>query len=113
MTPGSVPSWKERSVYADRMVWVYALSLIAGFVLLLAWMIGVAIAAWVDGWEFADPEQQFGANGRFVVAGAIGFGMGGISATFAGIHPGLAFVAALLGAAALVLVARTYAPAEA
>ncbi len=95
------------------MVWFYALALIAGILALLAWMIAVAVAAWVDGWEFADPERRFGANGRFAVAGAIGFGMGGMSASFAGWHPVVAFRAALLGTGALVLVARTFAPAEA
>ena len=94
------------------MVWVYAVALIAGLLMLLTWMIGAAVGAWVDGWDFADPERRFGATGRFVVAGSIGFGMAGMSATFAGFHPGLALVAALLGAAALVLVARTFAPVE-
>ena len=95
------------------MVWIYAVALIAGFVLLLAWLIAAAVAAWVDGWEDTDPERRFGARGRFVVAGSVGFGMAGLSATFAGLHAGFALVASLLGAAALVWVARTFAPAEA
>ena len=95
------------------MVWIYALALFAGFLALLVWMTAVAVAAWVDGWEFADPERRFGTTGRFAVAGVIGFGMGGMSATFGGLHPAVAFLAALLGAGALVLVAHTFAPAEA
>ena len=95
------------------MVWVYAASLIAGLVLLLVWIAAAAVAAWVDGWEFADPEQRFGATGRFAVAGSIGFGMAGLSATYAGFHPLFAVVAAAAGAAALVLVARTFAPVQA
>lgn len=95
------------------MVWVYAAALIAGIVLLLAWIAAAAVAAWVDGWDFADPEQRFGPRGRFVVAGSIGFGMAGLSATYAGFHPLAAVVAAVAGAAALVWVAGTFAPVQA
>lgn len=95
------------------MVWVYAVALAAGIVLLLAWIAAAAVAAWVDGWEFADPEQRFGARGRFVVAGSIGFGMAGMSATYGGLHPVVAVVAAFAGAAALIWVARTFAPVQA
>ena len=48
-------------VYADVMVPVYAIALFVGFLMLLAWIVGVAIGTWVDGWEFADPESRFGA----------------------------------------------------
>jgi hypothetical protein len=95
------------------MVWVYAASLIAGIVLLLVWIAAAAVAAWVEGWGFADPEQRFGAGGRVAVAGSIGFGMAGLSATYAGFHPLLAVAAAIAGAAGLVWVARTFAPVQA
>ena len=95
------------------MVWVYAVALIAGLLMLLGWIVGSALGAWVEGWEFADPENRFGATGRSVVAGSVGFGIAGMSATFAGWHPLVAVVAAVLGAAALVTVARVFAPAEA
>lgn len=95
------------------MVWIYALALIVGFVALLAWIVGAALGAWVDGWEFADPEARFGATGRSIVAGLIGFGIAGMSATFAGWHAVLAVAAALLGAAAMLAVARMFTPAEA
>jgi hypothetical protein len=95
------------------MVWVYAIALAVGFLLLLGWIVGVALAAWVEGWEWADPERRFGGNGRWFVAGVFGFGMAGMSATFAGWHPILSLIAAGLGAAALMLVARAFAPAEA
>jgi len=90
------------------MVWVFALALSAGILMLLAWIAGVGIGTWVDGWEFADPERRFGAPGRSIVAGAIGFGMAGMSATFAGWHPIVATIAAILGAVALVAVARVF-----
>lgn len=95
------------------MVWVYAIALVAGFLSLLAWIVGVALGALVDGWEWADPERRFGSNGRTLVAGVFGFGLAGMSATFAGWHPIVALIAAGLGAAALVFVARAFAPAEA
>lgn len=95
------------------MVWVYAAALIAGIVLLLAWIGAAAVAAWVEGWEFADPERRFGARGRFAVAALVGFGIAGLSATYAGFHPIVAIAAAALGAAALVWVARTFAPVQA
>ena len=95
------------------MVWVYAVALIAGLLMLLGWIVGSALGAWVEGWEFADPENRFGATGRSVVAGSVGFGIAGMSATFAGWHPPVAVVAAVLGAAAMVTVARVFAPAEA
>jgi hypothetical protein len=95
------------------MVWVFAIALIAGLLMLLAWIVGTALGAWVEGWDFADPEGRFGAMGRSVVAGSVGFGIVGMSATFAGWHPMIAVVAAILGAGALVAVARVFAPAEA
>lgn len=95
------------------MVWVYAFALVAGILMLLAWIVGVAVAAWVDGWETVDPERRFGATGRSIIAGTIGFGMAGMSATFADWHAVLALVAALVGAAALVAVARVFEPADA
>ena len=94
------------------MVWLYAIALAAGFVMLLLWIAGAAVGAWVEGWEFADPERRFGARGRKVVAGAIGFGMAGMSATFAGWHPIFAIIAAILGGVALVAVERAFAPAQ-
>lgn len=94
------------------MVWLYAIALAAGFLMLLVWIVGVALAAWVDGWEFADPDRRFGATGRAVIATAIGFGMAGMSATFAGWHAIVAILAAFVGAAALVAVGRVFAPAE-
>jgi hypothetical protein len=95
------------------MVWVYAFALVAGLLMLLAWIVGVALGAWVEGWEFADPDRRFGATGRSFVAGAFGFGMAGMSATFAGWHAIFALVAALLGTAALVAVSRAFEPSDA
>ncbi len=97
-------------VYADAMVPVYAIALFIGFLMLLAWIVGVAVGTWVEGWEFADPERRFGVIGRSVVAGTVGFGMAGMSASFGGWPPALAVLGALGGAAAMVLVARFFGP---
>ena len=106
MTSSSLPS-----VYADLMVWIYAIALALGLLALLVWIVGVAVGAWVDGWEFADPERRLGETGRSTTAAVFGFGMGGMSATFAGWNPVIAAAAALVGGAALVAVARVFAPA--
>ena len=94
------------------MVWIYAIALGLGLLALLVWLVGVAVATWVDGWEFADPERRFGETGRSATAAVFGFGMGGMSATFAGWNPVIAAAAALVGGAALVAVARVFAPAH-
>jgi len=90
---------------------LYAIVLGFGFVSMLVWVARAAIADTVDGWEAVDPEVRFGARGRYVVAGALGFGLAGMSATFAG-WPALGAVAAALGGCGfLILVATRYAPA--
>lgn len=95
------------------MTVVYAVVLLAGVVLLVGWLVAAAIATWVEGWESFDPGARFGARGRAVVAGAVGFGMGGLSATFAGWPAGLALLAAVAGGGAMVLVSRLFGPEEA
>jgi hypothetical protein len=92
---------------------VYAVVLLVGVVLLLVWLVATAIGVWVEGWESFDPEARFGARGRAVVAGALGFGMGGLSATFAGWPAGLALLAAVAGSGAMALVSRLFGPEEA
>lgn len=98
------------AVYADGMTPIYAVALLIGALLALGWVVGVAIGTWVDGWEFADPDRRFGGTGRAIVAGLIGFGMAGMSASFGGWPPVLAFCGAGAGAGAMVLVARYFGP---
>ena len=95
------------------MTALYAIVLSIGVVLLIGWLVATAIGSWVDGWEAFDPEGRFGARGRAAVAGAVGFGMGGLSATFAGWPGGLALLAAVAGSGAMVLVSRLFGPEEA
>ncbi len=66
------------------MTAVYAVALVTGFVLILLWVAAVAVAESVPGWEGVDPERKVGRRGRLAIAGLIGFGLGGMSATFAG-----------------------------
>lgn len=50
-----------------------------------------------------DPEAALGAWGRYLIAGVLGFRLGGMSATFGGWATGPALGAALAGAVALVV----------
>ena len=94
------------------MTALYGVVLAVGVVLLLAWLTAAAIGAWVEGWESVDPEVRWGAVGRAVVAGAVGFGMGGLSASLAGWPGGLALLAAVVGGGAMVLVSRLFGPED-
>jgi hypothetical protein len=80
------------------MTALYAIALLAGLLALLTWIAATAIAASVAGKESLDPEQRFGRSGRFLIAGVMAFGLAGMSATFAGWEPALAFAAAAAGA---------------
>lgn len=87
------------------MTALYAVTLVLGAVGVLAWIAALAISEIVEGWDGVDPERRFGAPGRLTVAAVIGFGLGGMSSTFAGWHAGLAFLAAAGGAFAMAAVA--------
>lgn len=79
------------------MIPVYAVVLVLGVVALLAWLVFGLTATSVDGKEGWNPEDRFGAPGRQVVAGLLGFGLGGMSASFAGWTSGLTVLAAIGG----------------
>lgn len=85
------------------MIKVYAVVLVVGLVALVAWIFLTVLAGNLDR-PSIDPEARFGLPGRRVVAGAVGFGMAGMSAEYSplDINWPLALVAALLGAAAAV-----------
>lgn len=70
----------------------------------IALLIGVlALIAWVGarglGISRFDPEERFGVTGRRVVGAMVAFGMGGLSASYAGWNLWLATGAALIVAA--------------
>ncbi len=88
------------------MVPLYAISTVLGVVALLAWItLGIAASAGDDR-RYLDPELRFGERGRGAVAGVLGFGLGGMSASFAGWNTALAVIAAVVGAAAAVAIGR-------
>lgn len=83
------------------MVKIYAVVLIAGVLALFGWIIARALAVNLER-PTLDPEERLGVRGRRVVGAMMGLGMGGMSAEFSplGIPWPLAFVLAMLGAAA-------------
>jgi hypothetical protein len=81
---------------------VYAIALTVGLFALVAWIAMSAVAGSVEGWERFDPRSVVGDRARLVIAGSIGLGMGGLSASYAGWNSGLAAVAAIVGAGGLV-----------
>ncbi len=89
------------------MTAVYAIALVSGVLSLLVWVASVAVAEMVAGWDHVDPDRRFGRRGRLTVAGLAGFGLGGMSATFAG-WPAAAALAGAVGGAVLVGAAAFY-----
>lgn len=79
------------------MIPVYAVVLVLGVLALLAWLVLGLAASSVDGKESWNPEDRFGVSGRQVVAGLLGFGLGGMSASYAGWASGLTVLAAIGG----------------
>jgi hypothetical protein len=90
----------------------YGAVLFIGFVMLVVWLVLTAVAAGVDGWDDSDPERRFGTRGRSVVAGTFGFGMAGISMLYTQMPDALSLVAAVAGAAGLIVVSRWLGPVE-
>ncbi len=86
----------------DRLIPVYAILVVLGFLGVLGWIyLGLASSA-VDGKAHLDPAARFGVAGRNSVAGVLGFGLGGMSASFAGWAAGLAVLAAVAGGGLMV-----------
>lgn len=92
------------------MVPIYALATAVGLVALLAWIALTVFANTVAGSVARDPERRFGPTGRLAVAAVFGFGMAGMSASFAGWPWLAALAAALAGAIGAGLVARYLGP---
>ena len=77
---------------------MFGLALGVGAVTLLAWIVAVGVAGSVEGWENVDPDTRFGLTDRRVVAAVFGFGMAGLSASYAGWSTAVATIAAVAGA---------------
>jgi hypothetical protein len=82
------------------VVKVYAVVLVVGVAALLIWIMSRALAENLSR-PGIDPEQRWGVTGRRVVAGLVGFGMGGMSAEFSprDLSWPIALVLAVIGAA--------------
>lgn len=87
------------------MVALYGIAVFVGAGALVTWLVAQAIADWPHA-AVQGPEERFGERGRWIVSGLLGFGLGGMSASFAGWSVGLALVAALAGAGGLVAASR-------
>jgi hypothetical protein len=85
---------------------VYAICVLLGSVGALAWVYLGMTASAVEGKAALDPETRYGFAGRATVAGVLGFGLGGMSASFAGWNSGLAIVGAIGGAGLMIAAAH-------
>lgn len=92
------------------MITLFSLSLAIGVLGLILWIAGSAASGMVSTWDRLDPEVRVGRWGRMALAFLLGFGMGGISASFAGLSSALALVAAIAGGGALVAVSVVLGP---
>jgi hypothetical protein len=63
------------------VVKVYAIVLVAGVIGLLVLILGGSLATSLRRPD-RDPGETFGATAKMIVGGAVGFGMGGMSAEF-------------------------------
>ena len=87
------------------MVVVYALALLTGFAAVAGFVLAATLAARPDS-SVSDPAARFGDRGRDIPSAVLGFGLGGMSASFAGWSAWLAIMAAIGGAALLVVSIR-------
>ncbi|MGI9666624.1 MAG: hypothetical protein ACR2N2_05915 [Acidimicrobiia bacterium] len=94
------------------MTTVYAISLTIGVAGLILWITASAASSMVDSWSNRDPDLRYGRWGRGALAFLLGFGMGGLSASFAGLSQFVSLGAALLGGVGLVAVAFILGPID-
>lgn len=88
------------------MIAVYAVCVVLGFLAVLTWVFLGLTASAVVGKSALEPEQRFGELGRMAVAGTLGFGLGGMSASFAGWGMTLSLGGAVAGAGLAIVSAR-------
>lgn len=87
------------------MIGAYWVSLGLGLAALVAWIImrGLAHADVAVRW---DPDARIG-RGRIIIAGLVGFGMGGLSLFYSGRSVGMSVAGALGGAVVMAAYAAT------
>ncbi len=86
------------------MTALFGIALLAGFAMLIVWIVAASVANTVQGWQRVDPELLVGAKGRAVVAGTVGFGMAGLSSFYAGWPSLVSLATAAIGSGVLVVV---------
>jgi hypothetical protein len=85
---------------------IYAVCVVAGSLAALGWIaLGTISSAFAEK-AHLDPETRYGEAGRFVVGGVLGFGLGGMSASFAGWGAIPALLGAIGGTGLLLVAAR-------
>jgi hypothetical protein len=87
------------------MVALYATAVILGALGLSIWVV-LGVVAEREGAQVVAPERRFGLRGRSVLVAVLGFGLGGMSASYAGWPTAVAFAAAVSGAGLLVASGR-------
>ncbi|NIS32955.1 MAG: hypothetical protein GWN73_12640, partial [Actinobacteria bacterium] len=65
------------------MVALYSVVLLAGLVAVAGWLVAGTLAANLDS-RVTDPAVRFGSRGRDVANALLGFGLGGMSSSYAG-----------------------------
>ena len=88
------------------MVVLYAVAVLVGALTLGAWIL-LGVMAERPGSFVVDPEGRCGLRVRSAVVGVLGFGLGGMSASYAG-WPGLAALAAAAGGAVITVLSGRY-----
>ena len=91
---------KSTTLYAESVVVVYGIAVVVGSLALVAWIVADAFADAPDD-SRRGPSQRYGESGQSLVTAVLGFGLGGMSASFAGWHAVLALTAAIAGGVAL------------
>lgn len=83
------------------MIGVYAVAIVIGGLGALTWIVMSVAAGNVDDWGRYDPGVWGGRWARRTIAGLVGGGMAGMSATYAGWNTIAAVVAAAVGCVGL------------
>ena len=89
---------------------LFGFALVLGILALLGWIALSAVAGGVAGWDRYDPERLAGVWGRRSTLALVGFGMAGLSASYAGWPTVAVLAAAAVGAVGLSIVGELLAP---
>jgi hypothetical protein len=85
---------------------VYAICVVLGVVAVITWVFVGLTSSAVAGKSHLEPEARFGEAGRMTISGVLGFGLGGMSASFGGWGSALALLGAVGGAVLAIVAAR-------